>query len=347
MIEHLFMFVLYFGLWVGPVLLFCGVGMLWAFHKKNLRWYRILTPLPIIPLLILIIMATRFVIIQNDLKTLREEQRLNDKLNLIKNPEAFRVYTQKLIDNPDVCLPTPDGFHLYKPDKLRPDTRDAIFVSPNTMRGYANVFVTRENETDLSGRLGHISTVNLGEAKEVTILRSPEFPYYEEMKVGEKFDVRIQLLENNDGDRKGVEAKSFDRVFNGNDCATLVLEELPPSSFVVIGYEWNSQSSNSRFTSVTLPPWGSPHYKYMIYIWKDNNFMFYEDGLRNQQIAFPSGGVARFKLVGIDENLALCSGDTSAQWNPHISTEPQSTGGEVVPITKNVLLDGQSCFPKD
>jgi len=118
---------------------------------------------------------------------------------------------------------------------------------------------------------------------------------------------------------------------------------------VVTGYIWYSNEGSPSISSVNLPAWGIIQDKdfiqreYTIDIWDGKDFIFYAKASPFKEVFFPSGGVYKFRVQGINPDYAICPGDRSVYtWGMKFATSGTFSGGRI-PITVDVSSQGKSC----
>src|SRR3989344_590255 len=134
------------------------------------------------------------------------------------------------------------------------------------------------------------------------------------------------------------------------------LNELVPSPGMVVGsqvvtvYIWHSYKGSPNFSTVILPVWGlyqdkeSTEREYTVDIWDGKDFIFYTKTSPLKEITFPSGGVYKFRVQGINSDYAICpsSGSSGYKWGIKFATQG-TFKGEMTPITIDVSPQGKSC----
>jgi hypothetical protein len=70
---------------------------------------------------------------------------------------------------------------------------------------------------------------------------------------------------------------------------------------VAVGYDYQTGVGNPNFKSVLLPPVGDNMFD--VYLWSNNQFVFSATVRTGDQHQFPNGGVARFRVLGIEPGL--------------------------------------------
>lgn len=114
--------------------------------------------------------------------------------------------------------------------------------------------------------------------------------------------------------------------------------EIEKQNVVVVGYEWISNPGSPKFSSTTIPlfwfqedpDWQNK--KYDVYIWENNEYVLYDSVKSMGSVSFPSGGISRFKVIGIDPEYKICP-DARGYVFAMYFTESGVFNGSRVPIT--------------
>ncbi len=108
---------------------------------------------------------------------------------------------------------------------------------------------------------------------------------------------------------------------------------------VVVGYEWISNPGSPKFASTTIPMfWFSEdsnweEKEYGVYIWQEDDYVFYKSIKSTGSVSFPSGGISKFKVIGIDPKHRVCPGARGYMFAMYF-TESGMFDGVRVPITE-------------
>jgi hypothetical protein len=81
----------------------------------------------------------------------------------------------------------------------------------------------------------------------------------------------------------------------------------PPFS---IGYDYQIGNGNPNFNSVLLPPAGDNVFD--LFLWNGSSYVFRATVKAGEEHAFPSGGVDRFRVLGIEPSAGLDPNDATA-----------------------------------
>ena len=103
--------------------------------------------------------------------------------------------------------------------------------------------------------------------------------------------------------------------------------------FVAIGYEYQTGPEDPRFASVTLPEVGDNMFQIS---YDDSGSTLIEHLIAGMEFVFPTGGVDKFTVTGIETTAGLDPADVTAFMTTLTFTEDGTFTGTMTPITEFV-----------
>jgi hypothetical protein len=113
---------------------------------------------------------------------------------------------------------------------------------------------------------------------------------------------------------------------------------------VAIGYDYQIGIGDPNVKSVLLPPIGDNLFD--IYLWNGNEFVFHASIGSGVRFSFPDGGVARFRVLGIESSSALDPNNPTAFVTGLTFVSAGQFTGTMMPIVAEALCSTLGNDPK-
>ena len=113
---------------------------------------------------------------------------------------------------------------------------------------------------------------------------------------------------------------------------------------VAVGYDYKIGSGNPKFNSVILPPTGNNLFD--LHLWNGSKYVFHATVQSGVEFSFPSGGVDRFRVLGIEAGAGLDPNNATAFVTGLTFVSTGQFTGTMTPIVAEALCSVLGNDPK-